>query len=278
VHQVANMSAGTFFGTLAAMMVTNRPLPADTAAVANLEAIGITAGDPFDISMLRRHKAAALERAARVGERIVSSDAALLREFGRPVNGWTWSTDLGQYGTEYLKRAIVANRALGANLGEDAVYFYAQQDGRGVPFNGKNQYTLTFPADDLPPVNSGGFWSVTMYNAAGALVGTPNNLGSTQITYDGLEPNVDGSYQFFIQANQPTDPADDDYWIKAPEGRFLLLLRTYWPLPMIYPDDTYKPPPVVRTGARPTPLTPTARLRLRTPFIPQRLGSLIVPN
>jgi hypothetical protein len=145
--------------------------------------------------------------------------------------------------------------------------------------NGDKQYTLTFPAVDLPPVNPGGFWSVTLYNAAGALVGTANNLGSTQIKYDGLEPNMGNSYQFFIQATKPTDPADDDYWIMAPKGeKFLLLLRTYWPLPMIYPENTYVPPPVVRTLVRPTPLTPTARRQLRTPFIPQRLGSLIVPN
>jgi hypothetical protein len=51
VNQVANMSAGTFFGTLAAMMgtmgtsvpLTNPPLlPADAAAEENLKKIGLT--------------------------------------------------------------------------------------------------------------------------------------------------------------------------------------------------------------------------------------------
>src|SRR5262249_42266687 len=140
VAQVANMSAGTFFGTMAAMMgtmgtsvpLTNPPLPADAAAKENLTTIGLPPGDAFDISTLPRRRAAILELAARTAQRIVSSDATLLAIGGRPVNGWTWSTDLGQYGTNYLGRAVVANRGIGANLSSDAVYFYAQQDGRGV--------------------------------------------------------------------------------------------------------------------------------------------------
>ena len=138
VNQVANMSAGTFFGTLAAMMgtslpLTNPPLPADAAAVANLEAIGLVPGQPFDISTLPRRTAATLELAARTAQRIVSSDATLIAIGGRPVNGWTWSTDLGQYGTNYLARAVVANRGIGANLSSDAVYFYAQLGTAAVP-------------------------------------------------------------------------------------------------------------------------------------------------
>jgi hypothetical protein len=290
VNQVANMSAGTFFGTLAAMMgtmgtsvpLTNPPLlPADAAAEENLKKIGLTPGDAFDISTLPRRRAATLELAARTAQRIVSSDATLIAIGGRPVNGWTWSTDLGQYGTNYLARAVVANRGIGANLSSDAVYFYAQQDSRGVPLNGDKRYTLTFPAGQLPPVNPSAFWSVTMYNAAGFLVSDlNNNLGSTQINA-GLppNPNMGGSYRFFIQANRPTNPAQVPYWIRAPKGRqkFLLLLRTYWPSDAIL-DRQYQPPPVVRTGVRPTPLTRAARLRLRTPFIPRRLGNLVVPN
>ena len=78
------MSAGTFFGTLAAMMTSNSPLPADAATVAKFAAIGLVPGKPFDISMLPRRTVAALELAARAGERIVSSDAALLAKADAP--------------------------------------------------------------------------------------------------------------------------------------------------------------------------------------------------
>jgi DNA sulfur modification protein DndE len=44
--QVANMSAGTFFGTITAMMMTNPPLPADASTVAEFAAIGLVPGQP----------------------------------------------------------------------------------------------------------------------------------------------------------------------------------------------------------------------------------------
>jgi hypothetical protein len=57
----------------------------------------------------------------------------------RVVNGCSMSTDtMGVYGNYYLKRAIVAQVGLGANLPEDAIYPLNLADDAGKPLDGTN--------------------------------------------------------------------------------------------------------------------------------------------
>jgi hypothetical protein len=67
---------------------------------------------------------------------------------------------MGVYGNYYLKRAIVAQLGLGANLPEDAIYPLNLADESGKPLNGANKYTLHFDRGDAPPASA--FWSVTL--------------------------------------------------------------------------------------------------------------------
>ena len=59
-------------------------------------------------------------------------------------NGWEFMDNVGQYGTDYLWRAVVALAGLGANLPEDAIYPRATKDLNGEPLNGSNLYEITF--------------------------------------------------------------------------------------------------------------------------------------
>ena len=62
----------------------------------------------------------------------------------RVVNGWSMNTDtMGVYGNYYLKRAIVTQVGLGANLAEDAIYPLNLGDETGKPLDGANKYTIT---------------------------------------------------------------------------------------------------------------------------------------
>src|SRR5262245_19525720 len=78
----------------------------------------------------------------------------------------------GRLRNYYLKRAIIAQLGLGANLPEDAIYPINRADESGKPLDGANKYTLHFDKGDAPPARA--FWSVTLYDAEGYQV--PNSL------------------------------------------------------------------------------------------------------
>lgn len=258
VRQVANMDACAFFGTLAAMMKTNPPLPPDDPVVKRLAKINIVPGQSFDCSdpNLDRETKAALQLAVVAAKKTLESGGGV-----EPTStNWFVLTDnLGDYGTEYLLRAIVAKQALGANLPEDAVYGYATMDNGGNPLKAGNRYVVSFEAGQLPPVNPAGFWSVTIYNADGTLVDNPvvnynaigvGPLGPTIQDHNACF-NADGSLDLYFQADQPSDPTQRCNWIPiSPQGSadptkndFIVFLRMYWPDQVVL-DGGWIPPAV----------------------------------
>src|SRR6202140_4020906 len=96
------------------------------------------------------------------------------RTLARVANGWAMNTDtVGVYGNYYLKRAILAQQGLGANVAEDAIYPPTPPDDTGKPLDGANKYTITFEKGATPPVNA--FWSITLYDQDGFQVGNSLN-------------------------------------------------------------------------------------------------------
>ena len=68
-----------------------------------------------------------------------------VKSLARIVNGWSMNTDtMGVYGDYYLKRAIITQFGLGANLPEDAVYPINLADETGKPLDGGSAYVLHF--------------------------------------------------------------------------------------------------------------------------------------
>ena len=66
-----------------------------------------------------------------------------------------------QLGGNYLYRFAGAVMGILGLPGAEARYFPLTNDSTGAKLSGVNNYTLTFPAGQLPPVKA--FWSVTMY-------------------------------------------------------------------------------------------------------------------
>src|SRR5262249_14338567 len=151
----------------------NPPPPhlTDQPILAQMKRIGLEPEKSFDFDKLEPAVKKALERVPESAQALMKWKVSTL---ARVVNGWSMNTDtMGVYGNYYLKRAIVTQLGLGANLPDDAVYPMNLADETGKPLDGANTYTLHFDKGALPPVNA--FWSITLYDAEGFQVGNRLN-------------------------------------------------------------------------------------------------------
>jgi hypothetical protein len=244
--QVDSLSIEAYFNLLARLLKDNPPAAADAPMVAKLERLGITPGQPFDINKLGPDAAASLQGVPKLCVQKIMGWAkeSVASGVNKDINGWLFTTKAGLYGTEYTQRAFITAIGLGANRPQDAVYPTSQADAAGQPYSGANKYVLHFDKGQLPPVN--GFWSLTMYDAQFFFVDNPLNR-YTLSARNKFNENSDGSVDLYIQHDNP-GPEKESNWLPAPEGRFVLMLRLYWPKeasPSII-DGTWKIPPVTK--------------------------------
>ena len=134
---------------LAALWMTNPPQSVDGPILDELAEVGLKPGSPYDLSQQPQAIQVGMNAAARAALKYISSDVALAQTGNTQANGWTLTTGFdGQWGTNYLNRAVTAYNGLGANAAQDAVYGYANRDHTGLLLNGANRYTITFPGDE----------------------------------------------------------------------------------------------------------------------------------
>jgi hypothetical protein len=217
------MDTTTYFNYLAQLMKANPPAAADAPIVARMAKIGLVPGQDFDPSKLGAFDKEAI--------RVVPKTAQLkvmghMKEMGKNINGWTFFTQTGLYGTEYLDRALVTAMGLGANRPQDAIYPTSEKDAAGKEYvGGDNKYVVHIDKGQFPPVN--GFWSLTMYDANYFFV--PNALNRyTLSSRNKYVTNADGSVDLYLQAEPPGKDKEAN-WLPAPKGRFIPMLRLYWP-------------------------------------------------
>lgn len=238
-QQIAGWSAETFFSTLCRLLPDNPPRNEDAPMLERLESAGLlNSGCTLTQSPLQRLGRALGYR--KVLATLQESDK-LLAELPR-FNGWRIAYSLGEYGTRYGLRALVAKIGLGANGPEDSLYPSLRQDSEGRPLTGEQRYVLHFAEEQLPPVK--GFWSLTLYNQSMRFVDNPINryaIGDR----DDLHYNPDGSLDLYIQHPQPTQPQQRTNWLPAPQGPFNLMLRLYWPKPEVL-NQSWLPPQIRR--------------------------------
>jgi hypothetical protein len=146
----------------------------------------------------------------------------------------------------YLIRAAAAHIGLYANSGEEAVYPIYLMDAQGNPLNAStNNYTITFPDGQLPPVKA--FWSLTMYDGkTQQMINNPLNrylLNSSM--QKGFLYNEDGSLTFYIQKDSPGKALENN-WLPAPDGPFDCIWRLYGPEDAVLKGEWVNPPMVRR--------------------------------
>jgi len=237
--QVNAFDTAAYFNLLAALMRDNPPTEADAPMVAKMARLGIVPGKPFAFDKLDPTVQAALKD---VPKQSFETIMGYFKTAGEDVNGWLFTTKTGLYGTDYLQRALVTAIGLGANRPQDAVYPTSEANTEGQPYEGTNKYVMHFDKDKLPPVN--GFWSLTMYNADYFFVANPLNRYTLSARNE-LKKNADGSVDLYLQHENP-GPDKASNWLPAPKGRFIPMLRLYWPkeTPPSIIDGTWKIPAI----------------------------------
>ncbi|WP_068830879.1 DUF1254 domain-containing protein [Pseudomonas sp. BMS12] len=236
-RQLAGWDRATFFHTFCQLLHDNPPRPADAPMLARIRATGLLTDDcqPRQSPLQRLGSALGYRKVV-----ALLDDSQRLMGERKTYNGWRIGYGLGEYGTRYQQRALVAKLGLGANAPEDAIYPNLHTDNEGQPLSGQQRYVLHFASDQLPPARA--FWSLTLYDERQLLSANPLDryaLGDR----DDLHYNADGSLDLYIQHEQPADATRHSNWLPAPEGRFNLFLRLYWPQAEVL-DRRWLPPAI----------------------------------
>ena len=118
--QVDTMPAAKYFAYAAELLKTTPPHITDEPIIALLRKIGFEPGKSFDLDKAPPAVRSGLASAPAAARQLMEWKVPTL---ARVANHWSLNTDtMGVYGNYYLKRAIVAQLGLGANLPEDAIY------------------------------------------------------------------------------------------------------------------------------------------------------------
>jgi hypothetical protein len=194
--------------------------------------IGIEAGKPFNLSQLGAEQRKALEDG-------ISDAKAEFAEFKKSKVDTHEITSGDFFGTRdhlkgnYLYRYAGANMGIFGNSAEEANYigYFVDKDGHPVDAS-KNDYTLHFDKDALPPADA--FWSLTMYDGKNKLlVANPLNryLINSRMLPD-LKFDADGGLTLYVQQKAPAKDLQSN-WLPAPNGPFYGVLRLYLPKPEV---------------------------------------------
>jgi len=246
-RQVDRQTAEDFF-TYMNLVLNDPSMPLmkdskkEAAMLSRLSKLGIGPGKNFQWSKLDRKMQSALTEGFINGYKKVKKAT---QESLVPMNGWMVLNVEGGFETEYLTRAVLADAGWAGpdrNISHVGTFLFVDADGKKL--DGKYSYTLSFDTKDLPPVTE--FWSIPIYDADGYFVANELNrytISSFMVDRGDLHIE-DGKLTIYVQHEKPSDPAQVQNWLPAPEGGFRFTARFYGPKMSIIDGSYNMPGPV----------------------------------
>lgn len=246
-----DLAKADFFTYLGFALQHGPAEPDEVAIRAKLALLGIGPDKKFSFEKLSAEQKSAVAQGIQDGHAKVEN---AIKGLGTKVNGWNIvgaGGDSAFYHGDWLKRAAVAQAGIYANDAEEATYPLTTTLPNGEPLDSsKHNYTITFDAGQLPPVNA--FWSVTMYDGRTQLL-IENSIDRYLINspmLSSMTKNADGSLTLYLQKASPGADKENN-WLPAPNDLMYLVMRLYWPKtdsPSILPPGkgTWSPPQIVK--------------------------------
>jgi hypothetical protein len=225
-EQVNNMSPAEFFGAANRLMVTNPPAPADAPIIEEIRSVTAGPGLFFDETVLGDNSSGKWSQMTTSANAILNTSYYL--EFADFIGKWMYFGDpIGDFGTDYYYRTMIAQTGYGTNPTSVAIYPTTELDSDNAVLSGKNRYILHINQGMLPPVKKPGFWSVTVYDIDSFLI--PNELHRYSINdRSNVTYNPDGSLDILLQEEAPDDEGIQN-WLPVGMKYFQLYMRMYLP-------------------------------------------------
>ena len=251
VWQEGDQFTAASFKYLDFMLGLTEPVSGEINKWRRFARLGIGTKEGFDMDRFDPEIQAAIEEGVREGfgemEAFISNHSAdplgSAKIFGTREFLEKSATENYQLPDLYLLRAVAAQQGLYGNSGTEAIYPTYLTDAEGQPLNAaENKYTLTFRADEFPPVRA--FWSLTMYDGRTQLF-IHNPLDRYLLNSNMMDDFVygeDGSLTLYLQKDSPGTELEAN-WLPAPGGPFYAVLRLYGPEEAAL-NGTWKNPPM----------------------------------
>jgi hypothetical protein len=230
-----------FFDLLNSCLAFCHPHASETDLLKRFAQIGVIAGKPF------------VGGDSSFNASVLAGIADAKKAFTEKVPTVKYAAELfgtrEQLKNDYLARGVGAWVGIYANQLEEFMGLQGyERQADGKPYDGHNQYTVTFKKDEFPPV--GAFWSVTVYALPSRFM-YANEINRNLISSSMLKElhwNADSSLTIYLQHTMPQGVHARN-WLPVPLGPFTMAFRTYLPGEAIRSGKYRVPVPVMNGPA-----------------------------